>query len=161
MEVYGHMPLKNDAPGIVTIRYDQLMRGDAAWIERCANTYAAESLKSMAQWCIDYIRSHGTRKNGTYSLTDQQVMEMKGEYYRKFRYGDYNIFIKEDEKRIYIMCEAPHEVHVGRGENRQEGRDGSPAQSRAAREAGSLPQEDGKKAPQTATLRYCRQIYLL
>ena len=98
------MPLKNDAPGIVTIRYDQLMRGDAAWIERCANTYAAESLKSMAQWCIDYIRSHVTRKNGTYSLTDRQAMEMKGEYYRKFRYGDSNIFIKEDEKRIYIMC---------------------------------------------------------
>lgn len=98
------MPLKNDAPGIVTIRYDQLMRGDAAWIEHCANTYAAESLKSMAQWCIDYIRSHGTRKNGTYSLTDRQAMEMKGEYYRKFRYGDSNIFIKEDEKRIYIMC---------------------------------------------------------
>lgn len=98
------MPLKNDAPGIVTIRYDQLMRGDAAWIERCANGYAADLLKDRAQWCVDYIRRHGTRKNGTYSLTDRQAMEMKGEYYRKFRYGNYNIFIKEDEKRIYIMC---------------------------------------------------------
>lgn len=126
------MPLKNDVPGIVTIRYDQLLRGDAAWIERCADGYAAESLKSMAQWCIDYIRSHGTRKNGTYSLTDRQAMEMKGEYYRKFHYGNFNIFIKEDEKRIYIMCgDTRRLTRFMSEEKRIVKRDGTEAQLKA------------------------------
>lgn len=130
------MPLKNDAPGIVTIRYDQLLRGDAAWIERCANVYAAESLKSMAQWCIDYIRRHGTRKNGTYSLTDRQAIEMKGEYYRKFRYGDSNIFIKEDEKRIYIMCgDTRRLTRFMSEEARIVKRDGTEAQLKAEQRA--------------------------
>lgn len=130
------MPLKNDAPGIVTIRYDQLLRGDAAWIERCANGYADELLKGRAQWCIDYIRHHGTRKNGTYSLTDRQAMEMKGEYYRKFRYGDSNIFIKEDEKRIYIMCgDTRRLTRFMSEEARIVKRDGTEAQLKAEQRA--------------------------
>lgn len=99
------MALTNDIPGIVTIRYDQLKKGDAAWIEKCTDPYSAEMLKRCAQWCMNYIKQHSTSKNGSIGITDTQARNMKGEYYRAEHVtSGTNIFIKESEKRIYLLC---------------------------------------------------------
>lgn len=97
--------MRNDIPGIVTIRYDQLKKGDAAWVERCTDQYHMNILKQCAQWCMDYIRQNSDKKNGTIGITDQQARDMKGEYYRRTSItSGTNIFVKESEKRIYLLC---------------------------------------------------------
>ena len=130
------MPLINDIPGIVTIRYDQLKKGDAAWIEKCTDPYSADMLKRCAQWCINYIKQHGTVRNGKTGITDKQAQEMKGEYYRAdFVTGNTNIFIKESEKRIYLFCgDTRRLLRFFANESRIVKRDGTKAVLKAKQE---------------------------